>query len=171
MLPSEIPRLATDPPVRVFPGVWKLLSFLRPPSWDGSPSLPHLSLFLSFIYFVLTPFEYNGLPFWMPNVLFQHSEVVLWNLLNVQIFFWWICGGESVPVLFLCHLRTAHPKCAFWYTAMYTMKTDILGGNNKAPILSAPSGRWELRQLLGCPWLGSGAVSRPYLTGVVPSRT
>ena len=25
MLPSEIPRLATDPPVRVFPGVWKLL--------------------------------------------------------------------------------------------------------------------------------------------------
>ena len=25
MLPSEIPRLATDPPVRVFPGLWKLL--------------------------------------------------------------------------------------------------------------------------------------------------
>ena len=25
MLPSEIPILATDPPVRVFPGVWKLL--------------------------------------------------------------------------------------------------------------------------------------------------
>ena len=27
MLPSEVPRLATDPPERVFPGVWKLLSF------------------------------------------------------------------------------------------------------------------------------------------------
>ena len=26
MLPSEVPRLATDSLVRVFPGVWKLLS-------------------------------------------------------------------------------------------------------------------------------------------------
>ena len=68
MLPSEIPRLATDPPVRVFPGVWKLLSFYL-------------------LYFVLPPFEDNGLPFWVPNVLFQHLEVVLWNLLNVQMFF------------------------------------------------------------------------------------
>ena len=51
MLPSEIHRLATDPPVRVFSGIWKLLSFLRLPSWDGSLSLPLLSLFLSFIFF------------------------------------------------------------------------------------------------------------------------
>ena len=29
MLPSEVPRLATDLPVRVFPGVWKL--FLKTP--------------------------------------------------------------------------------------------------------------------------------------------
>ena len=50
MLPSEVPRLTTDSPVRVFPGVWKLLSFLRLPSRDGSPSLPLLSLFLSFIF-------------------------------------------------------------------------------------------------------------------------
>ena len=27
MLPSEIPKLPTDPPVRVFPGVWKLLFY------------------------------------------------------------------------------------------------------------------------------------------------
>ena len=27
MLPSEIPKLPTDPPVRVFPGVWKRLLF------------------------------------------------------------------------------------------------------------------------------------------------
>ena len=98
MLPSEIPRLATDPPVRVFPGVWKLLSFLRPPSWDGSPSPPHLYLFLSFIYFVLPPFKDNGLPFWVPNVLFQHLEVVLWNLLNVQMFFWWIWEEKVVSL-------------------------------------------------------------------------
>ena len=51
MFPSEVPRLATDSAVRVFPGVWKLLSFLRLPSWDGAPSLPLLPLFLSFIFF------------------------------------------------------------------------------------------------------------------------
>ena len=53
MLPSEVPRLTTDLLVRVFPGVWKLLSFLRLPSQGGSPSLPLLSLFLSFIFFSL----------------------------------------------------------------------------------------------------------------------
>ena len=84
MLPSEVPRLATDSPVRVFPGVWKLLSFLRLPSWEGSLSLPLLSLFLSFI---LPPFKGNGLLFWVPDVLCRHSEVVLWNLLSVQMFF------------------------------------------------------------------------------------
>ena len=51
ILLSEVPRLATDLPVRVFPGVWKLLSFLKLPSRDGSPFLPLLSLFLSFIFF------------------------------------------------------------------------------------------------------------------------
>ena len=51
MLPSEVPRLSTDPPVRVFPGVWKLLSFLRLASQDRSPSLRLLALFLSFIFF------------------------------------------------------------------------------------------------------------------------
>ena len=84
ILPSEVPRLATDLPVRVFPGVWKLLSSLRLPSQEGSPSLPLLSLFL---YFFLPPFEDNGVLFWVPNVLCQHSEVALWNLLNVEMFF------------------------------------------------------------------------------------
>ena len=106
MLPFVLPRLATDSPVRVFPGVWKLLSFLSLPSLNGSPSLPLLSLFLSFIFFP-TSFEDNGLLFWVPDVLCQHSEVVLWNLLSVQMFFWWICRGESgLPVLFLHHVRT-----------------------------------------------------------------
>ena len=103
----------------VFPGVWKLLSFLRLPSQDGAPSLPLLplylyllSLYLYLLYFVLPPSEDNGLHFWVPDVLCQHSEVVLWNLLSVQMFFWWICGGESgLPILFLCHLRTTPRKC------------------------------------------------------------
>ena len=53
MLPSVLPRLGTDLAVRVFPGVWKLLSFLRLPSLDVTPSFPLLSLFLSFIFFYL----------------------------------------------------------------------------------------------------------------------
>ena len=80
MLPSEVPGLTTAPSVGVFPSVWKRLSFLRLPSWDRSLSLPLLSVFL---YFVLPPFEDNGLLFWVPDVLCQHSEVVLWNLLDV----------------------------------------------------------------------------------------
>ena len=83
MWPSVLPRLATNSAVRVFPGVWKPL-FLRLPSQDGARSLPLLSLFLSFIFF-LPPFEDNGLLFWVPDVLCQHSEVVLWNLINVQL--------------------------------------------------------------------------------------
>ena len=50
MLPSVVPRLATDSAVRVFPGVWKLLSFLRLPSRDPSPSLSLLFLFVFYIF-------------------------------------------------------------------------------------------------------------------------
>ena len=78
MLPSVVPMLATDSAMRVFPGVCKCLSFLRLPSWDGTSSLSLLSLFLSFIFF-LSPFEDNGLLFWVPDVLCWHSEAVLWN--------------------------------------------------------------------------------------------
>src|SRR5574341_1110001 len=56
--------------------------FLRLPSRDGAPSLPLLSLFLSLIFFP-TSFRRVGLLFWVPDVLCRHSEVVLWNLLDV----------------------------------------------------------------------------------------
>ena len=59
-----------------------------------SLSLPRMELHsylfcLSFylLYFFLPPFEDNGLLFWVPDVLCWHSEVVLWNLLSVQMFF------------------------------------------------------------------------------------
>ena len=45
----EIWKLPPDPPVWGFPGVWKF-PLLRLPSWNGSPSLSLLSLFLSFIF-------------------------------------------------------------------------------------------------------------------------
>ena len=50
-LPSEIQKLPPDPPVRGFPGVWKL-PLLRLPSQDRSPSLTLLSLF--FIFYILS---------------------------------------------------------------------------------------------------------------------
>ena len=86
MLPSEVPRLTTDSPVRVFPGVWKLSHFKDSlPGMDLCPYLFCLSFYL--LYFFLPPFKDNGLPFSVPNVLCQHSEFVLWNLLSVQMFF------------------------------------------------------------------------------------
>ena len=106
MLPSEIPRLATDSPVRVFPGAWKLLSFLRLPSRDGSPSLPILSLFLSFSFFP-TSFQrqwadFLGALYLLPA--FRSSFVEFTQCSNVLLIIFW---GESVlSVLFLCHLRT-----------------------------------------------------------------
>ena len=84
MLPSMLPRLATDSAARVFPGVWKPL--LRFPSRGGVPSLPPLSPF-RLLYFFLPVFEDNDLLFWVPDVLCQYSEVVLWSLLSVEMFF------------------------------------------------------------------------------------
>ena len=82
MLPSVFPRLTTDLAVRVFPGVWKLLSFLRLPSWDGALSLL-FCLSFCLLYFFLPTFEDNVLFFWVPDVLFWHSEVVLGNLRSI----------------------------------------------------------------------------------------
>ena len=56
--------------------------FLRLPSQHGAMSLALLSLFFVFI-FSLPPFEDNGLLFGVPDVLCQHSEVVLWILLSI----------------------------------------------------------------------------------------
>ena len=84
MLSSVLPRLATDSAARVFPGVWKPL-FLRFPSQDGTPYL--LCLFFHLLYFFLPVFEDNDLLFWVPDVLCQHSEVVSWNLLSIEMFF------------------------------------------------------------------------------------
>ena len=52
MLPSLLPRLATDSAVRVFPGVWKLLSF-----WDSLPGT-ELHPYLFCLFFCLLYFSY-----------------------------------------------------------------------------------------------------------------
>ena len=51
MLPSEIPKLPTDPPVKGFPGVWKLLLFYD--SLPGWVSIPNSFVSL-FIFYVLS---------------------------------------------------------------------------------------------------------------------
>ena len=66
-------------------GNFSLSFYLRLPSGDRSLFLPLSSLYL--LYFVLPPFKDNGMPFWVPDVLYQHSEVVMWNLLGVQMLF------------------------------------------------------------------------------------
>ena len=77
------------------------------PPQDGSLSLTLLPLFLSFI-FCPTSFQREWVAFWVPGVLHQHSEVVLWKSFSIQMIFWWICWGESgLPIVFLCYLRTA----------------------------------------------------------------
>ena len=48
-MPSEVPRLTTDLPVRVFPGVWKPLFFKTP--FPGQSSVP--SSFVSFFIFYI----------------------------------------------------------------------------------------------------------------------
>ena len=93
----------------------------RLPPQDRSLSLTLLSLCL--LYFVLPPFEVNRLPFWVPGVFRQCSEIVLWKLLSIQMIFWWIYGGESgLPILFLDHLGTA-----LWFSFFHTSFTKELG--------------------------------------------
>ena len=66
MLPSEVPRLTTDSAVRVFPGVWKLPSFLRLPSRMNLHPY-HFCLSFYLLYFFLPPFKDNALLFWVPD--------------------------------------------------------------------------------------------------------
>ena len=90
MLPSVLPRLATDSAASVS---WCLETSLKTP-FPERDSLPRTELppylfclFFRLLYFFLPVFEDNDLLFWMPDVLCQHSEVVLWNLLSVEMFF------------------------------------------------------------------------------------
>ena len=52
-----------------------------------SVSVPKSFVSFCLLYFVLPPFEQDGPPFWVPGVLRQRSEVVLWKLLSIQMIF------------------------------------------------------------------------------------
>ena len=53
MLPSEIPKLPTDLPVRGFPGVWKLLFFYNSLPRTGLVPNSFVSLFIFYFLFYL----------------------------------------------------------------------------------------------------------------------
>ena len=84
MLPSVLPRLTTDSAVSVS-WFWETSLLDSPPGTELPPYL--LCLFFHLLFFFLPVFEDNDLLFWVPDVLCQHSEVVLWSLPSVEMFF------------------------------------------------------------------------------------
>ena len=105
-LPSEIQKLPPDPPMRGFPGVWKL-PLLWLPSRDGSPSLALLSLFLSFIFCHTSFWRWWSafLGAWSHLLAIRSCFV---NFAQCSNFFWWICRRESgLPVPSLRHLGSS----------------------------------------------------------------
>ena len=73
---------------------WGLETSLLKIPFPGRASLPGtelpshlLCLLFCLLYFFLPVFEDNGLLFWLPDVLCQHSELVLWSLLSFEMFF------------------------------------------------------------------------------------
>ena len=102
------------------------LSFLILPSWDGSPSLPLLSLFLS-LYFFLSPLKDNGLLLWglMSSASIQKLFCGIYSAFKCS--FDEFVGGESgLPILFLCHLRTAPQTFNFSYSSGYTVHPIVV---------------------------------------------
>ena len=85
MLPSVLPRLATDWQRECFLLFGNVSLFKTPfPGWSSLPT--SFVSFFRLLYFFLPVFEDNELLFWVPDVLCWHSEVVLWNLLSVKMF-------------------------------------------------------------------------------------
>ena len=118
-------RLQSSPQTHLWKGFLlceNFYSFMTPsPGMGLSPYI--FCLYFHLLYFVLPSFKEIWLTFWVPGVLCQRSEVVLWKSLNIQMIFWWICGGESgLPILFLLHLGSV-PS----FTCLFNITVNILG--------------------------------------------
>ena len=117
MLPSVLPRLATDSAGRVFLGVWKPL-FLRFPSLDGIPFLGQSSLPICFVSFFVF-YVFFSYQFLKTMICFSGC---LMSSASIQKLFCGVCSafkcsfnefvGEKVvsPSLFLCHLSCLASK-------------------------------------------------------------
>ena len=83
MLPSVVPKTHHRLGSKNVSWCFETSLFFKTPflGWISFPT-SFVSLFIFSIFF-LSPFQDNGLLFWVPDVLCWHSEVVLWNLLSV----------------------------------------------------------------------------------------
>ena len=85
MLPSVLPRLATDWQRECFLLFGNVSLFKTPfPGWSSLPT--SFVSFFRLLYFFLPVLEDNDLLFWVPDVLCQHSEVLL-SLLSLAMLF------------------------------------------------------------------------------------
>ena len=134
MLPSEVPKLLTDPACeRVSYRMETSPSRLPPQDGPWSLSWNPLSPFSS-LSFALPHSEKTGLPFWASGVLCQCSEVILWELLHIQMIFWCVCWGESgLPILFIhclgitslyCLLRTSFIHFIFSHIKLWWLQLE-----------------------------------------------
>ena len=82
---------------------------------------------------------------WCPLLVIRSCFV---DLLSVQMFFWWICGGESgLPVLFLLHLSSSsdtYPWEGFLRPAGWMLHAWGLTQGRRA--------HWVVEGLLGQTW-------------------
>ena len=77
---------------------------------------------LNSLSFCLSAFKENGLPFWVPGVLHQRSEVVLWKLLSIQMIFWWICRGQKFSLSYSSAILGPPPTLTLSSCPIYNKK-------------------------------------------------
>ena len=88
MLPSVFPRLSRESVSWCLETSLLKIPFPGRASLPGTELPPHLlCLLFRLLYFSLPVFEDSGLLFWLPDVLCQPTEVVLWSLLSIEMFF------------------------------------------------------------------------------------
>ena len=118
MLPSEVPRLATDLPVREFPGVWKPLFFKPPfPGWISIPtSFVSLVIFYIFSCRAELPVLYSSFPVAVFHMVVYICQCYPPNLPHplltpLCLFIHYICIsvpalqiGSSVPFFYIPHI-------------------------------------------------------------------
>ena len=99
MLPSEIPKLPTDPMVRGFPGVWKLLLFYNSlPGWVSIPNF-FVSLFIFYIFsYLLLKTMDAFLGAWCPLPAFRSCFVEVAQHLNDLLMNLWGRKWSSCPI-------------------------------------------------------------------------
>ena len=115
MLPSVLPRVSTDLAVSVSCCLETSL-FLRLPSRDGAPSLPLLSLFLSFIFFP-TSLRRKWAAFlgaWCPLPAFRSCFVEFTQRLNVLLMNLWGRNWSPHPIPPPSYLLPLPETLFFW---------------------------------------------------------